>query len=254
MEPNDDTKDPEHEDEQRQEVEATEEHLRRSALAESIRKLKELEKDKPLWDEAAKKRRQRETAEEDERRAKAEERRQEAAQQAELERRVKAENAEREAMVRADAEWQKREATAKRAKEKRRERQRWQSGPWTTSRALDCYKTLCQSFDSEKFSPAEPLTFEDVPWPVLHAPGRFTVEDVDWTAVERFFEAVKPYVRGDEYKTLVEKSHRRFHPDRWRSRRLLASIADEGDRECIEVAANCVAQALTPMWRNLKGR
>jgi len=241
------------ESEEQEEHQSDEENSRRSALAESIRKLQELEKDKPLWDEAAKKLIQRETAEEDERRAKAEERRRAAAWQAELERRAKAEKEAQEARARADTERQKREATAKRAREtKRQEQQRVDSGPWTTSRALERYKTLCETFDNTRFSLSEPLVFQDVPWPVLHAPRSFNVEDVDWSAVERFFEAVKPYVRGDDYKAFVEKSHRRFHPDRWRSRRLLASIVDDGDRECIELAANTVAQALTPLWRNLK--
>jgi len=193
---------------------------------------------------------QRETAEEDERRAKAEERRQAVAWQAELERRAKAEKEAQEARARADTERQKREAAAKRTWETKR--QEWQSGPWTTSRALDRYKAICETFDNTRFSLSEPLVFQNVPWPVLHAPRSFNVEDVDWSAVESFFEAVKPYVRGDDYKAFVEKSHRRFHPDRWRSRRLLASIVDDGDRECIEVAANTVAQALTPLWRNLK--
>jgi hypothetical protein len=215
--------------------------------------LQELEKDKPLWDEAAKKRTQRETAEADERQAKAEERRRAAAWQTELEKRAKAEKEAQEVRARVEVERREREAAAKRASEKKhQERQRWESGPWTISRALDRYKAICETFDNTKFSPSEPLTFQDVPWPVLHAPRSFDVEDVDWSAVERFFEAVQPYVRGDDYKTFVEKSHRRFHPDRWRSRRLLTSIIGDGDRECMEVAANTVAQALTPLWRNLK--
>lgn len=212
-----------------------EEQARCAALEESIRKLQELEKDKPLWDEAAKKRKMRETAEEDELRAKAERRRQAAAAQAERERQAKVETEGKEARARAEAEKREREASAKRAREKMQEQQRWETGPWTTSRALDRYRTLCESFDSTKFSPNDPLTFEDVPWPVLHAPRTFSVEDVDWAAVERFFEMVKPFVRGAEYSAFVEKSHRRFHPDRWRSRRLLASILDEGERECLEV-------------------
>jgi len=78
------------------------------------------------------------------------------------------------------------------------------------------------------------------------------VEDIEWAAVEKFFESVKPHMRLQDYKAFVEKSHRRFHPDRWRARGLLTSIPDDEDRECIEVAANTVAQALTPLWRQVK--
>jgi hypothetical protein len=196
---------------------------------------------------------QQEAAEEDERRAKAEERRRAAAWQVELERRAKAEKEAQEVRRHAEAERQEREACAKRAEERTlQERQRWESGPWTIPRALDRYKAVCETFDGTKFSSSIPLTFYDVPWPVLHAPKSFNVEDVDWSSVEKFFDAIKPYVRGDDYKVFVEKSHRRFHPDRWRSRRLLASMVDDGDRELMEIAANTVAQALTPLWRDLK--
>ena len=214
--------------------------------------MQELEKDKPLWEEAAQARRRRETAEEDELRAKAEQRRRQA--QTESESRARAEE------ERKQAERKEREATAKvnekRTREKQKERQRWESGPWTTIRALDQYQILCQSFDTTKFSPDnEPLTFDNIPWPVLHAPNTFSAEDIDWAMVEQFFKAVKPYVEdGSEYKTFIEKSHRRFHPDRWRSRRLLTSIVDGAERDRIEVAANTVAQSLTPLWREAKSQ
>lgn len=45
----------------------------------------------------------------------------------------------------------------------------------------------------------------------------------------------------------------RFHPDRWRARGLLKSMEDHDERGFIEVAANTVAQALTPLWREVKG-
>ncbi|EIN11826.1 hypothetical protein PUNSTDRAFT_23151, partial [Punctularia strigosozonata HHB-11173 SS5] len=78
---------------------------------------------------------------------------------------------------------------------------------------------LSDAFDATKWAlPDAPLTFDDVPWPVLHPPGRFTVEDLDWSTVEEFFTAVRPHIRPQEWKSFVEKSQRRFHPDRWRAR------------------------------------
>ena len=47
------------------------------------------------------------------------------------------------------------------------------------------------------------------------------------------------------YRVFVEKSHRRFHPDRWSAWGLLAAIKN-GAHGMIEVAANMVAHALTP--------
>jgi hypothetical protein len=87
---------------------------------------------------------------------------------------------------------------------------------------------------------------------VLHHPSRLTVEDVDWSAVERFFATVKTSMRPQDYKDFVERSHRRFHPDRWRARKLWSAIRDDVERSCLEVAANTVAQAITPIWREVK--
>ena len=99
--------------------------------------------------------------------------------------------------------------------------------------------------------------------PVLSAvPG-------NWNSVEEFFDSVRPYIRSHEYQSFIEKSHKRFHPDRWRSRGVLKSVVDEAERSCLEVgklifiltyvvsddfqAANTVAQALTPLWRDVRG-
>ena len=64
--------------------------------------------------------------------------------------------------------------------------------------------------------------------------------------MEKFFEAVKPHMRPQDYKVFVEKSHRRFHPDRWRGRSLLRSVIDEAERGCMEVGKLFIlAKALT---------
>ncbi|EEB97317.1 hypothetical protein MPER_03393 [Moniliophthora perniciosa FA553] len=78
---------------------------------------------------------------------------------------------------------------------------------------------MSQSFDATKFSDEEPLTFDTVPWPILKHPASLSVEDVDWSAVENFFQGVQPHMKSQEFLDLVEKSHRRFHPDRWRAKR-----------------------------------
>jgi hypothetical protein len=229
-----------------------EEAARAAAIAESRRKLAELEADRPLWEECARKRAAREQAEESARLAKAEQRRAEAARRAEEERRLKVEREEQEAKRREEALRKEREEMAKREKERRYRQHRWTHGTWTVQRALERYKILSASFDETKFSPNEPLTFDDIPWPVLHSPVSFTIEDIDWGAVEKFFEAVKGHMRIQDYKDFVQLSHRRFHPDRWRARGLLRSVMDETERGCLEVASNAVAQALTPLWREVR--
>lgn len=188
-----------------------EEARRRRLIEESRRKIAEIEKDRPLWEQEAQKRSMREQAEEREREAA-----QHAQQRAsEAERREK-ERKDREAKLRADREKRQRELDEaierereqRRAQEKRsHDQNRWARGPWNIQRALERYKYLCEQFDNAKFGPTKPLTFEDVPWPVLDR--SFSVEDIDWAVVEAFFAAIKPHMRFQDYKPFVEKSHRR---------------------------------------------
>lgn len=206
---------------------------REAAIAESRRKLAELEADRPLWEAEAAKRKEKELTDEMVRRAKAEAQKRAAAHQAQQAARQR-EEAERK--VREEAAQKEAENKDRREREKR-QRQSWMYGRWSQQRALERYMELSKSFDETKFTLQEPLAADAVPWPVLQSPSSFTVEDVTWQAVEQFFDAFKPKMRTQDFKMLVEKSQRRFHPDRWRSRSLLASVADEVERECMEIGA-----------------
>jgi hypothetical protein len=243
----------EQEEEQDPLTEALDElRMHEELIAESRRKIAELERDRPLWEEAARARERQEREEEEERRAAQERRKREEAEalaRAEQER-LEAEQRERERARRAKAEAEAEAEAAKRRAEA--QRARWARGPWTSQRALERYRVLCESFD-EAAKPAT-LTFEDIPWPTLCAPFTFGPEDIDWAAVETFFRTVRGHMRGQDYRIFVEKSHRRFHPDRWSARGLLAAIREDDARGMIEVAANTVAQALTPLWREARGQ
>ena len=226
-----------------------EEAARLAAIEESRRKLADLEKDRPLWDEEARKRAAQARAEEEASRARkqAEAARARAAEREEQERRR---TAEAEARRRAEAERARIER--ERQQRRQRERERWSYGPWTTTRAIERYRTLSETFDAAKFTAEDPVDFERIPWPVLLSPMTLHVEDIDWSAVEAFFDAARRHMRAQDFKTFVEKSHKRFHPDRWRARGVLKSVADEAVRGSLEVAANTVAQAITPIWRETK--
>lgn len=180
--------------------------------------------------------------------------------------RIAREEAEREAKEREEREREEalrrmerytQAAARERARCQQRDASMWilrTSILWSTWRALERFKRISEEFDDIKFSDDQPLTFESVPWPALQFPSDLTIELIEWKVVEEFFTAVKSVLAMSpgEYKALVEKTHRRFHPDKWRSRRLLTTIADEGVREKLEAAGNAVAQALTPIWRASK--
>ncbi|EKM54472.1 uncharacterized protein PHACADRAFT_196902 [Phanerochaete carnosa HHB-10118-sp] len=219
------------------------------SLEEKIRRMKEI-------NEYERERREREEAQ---RRAEAAEAEKKYKQEEALRReREKTERLRQERERKEEQRWkQQQEEKEQRRRQqegeqRRQQEERYSYGPWTTQRALERYKTLAEAFDAVQFSLENPVSFGAVPWPVLHKPSRFTVEDVDWTAVEAFFAAVRTHMRAADYKTFVEKGHRRFHPDRWRARRVLQSVEDDELRACLEVAANTVAQAITPLWREVK--
>jgi len=191
--------------------------------------------------------------------AELEEMRRQAAEKAKEER----EEAERRAREKEEREREEREAQERlrlwkaatdkeRARCRQRDKERWGTGAWTSKRSLERFKILVEEFESIKFSESQPLTCESIPWPSLADPMQFRIGDVNWSMVDSFFAAVAALVPPAEYRRLVEKIHRMFHPDRWRGRSILKTVMDEDLRESLEVAGNQVAQAMTPLWRQSK--
>ncbi|EJD53181.1 hypothetical protein AURDEDRAFT_21580, partial [Auricularia subglabra TFB-10046 SS5] len=73
------------------------------------------------------------------------------------------------------------------------------------------------TFDSTKFSESSKLALDVIPWPVLARPP-VSVNLVDWDTVGEFFKTVRGTLSTADFAALVDKSHKRWHPDRWRSR------------------------------------
>ncbi|KAF5385866.1 hypothetical protein D9615_002553 [Tricholomella constricta] len=198
-----------------------EEEVRRlAAIAESRRKLAELEADRPLWEAAAAQRKEQERKEAEAQRVKAEKRK----RAEEAERRAKEQREQEEQWKREEEEAYRKareEATRRyaeqeeRARQQRakRERDSWSHGYWTVERAKERYGNLAEHFDKAKYSASElPLAANDVPWPMLAR--NFDLEDVTWQAVADFFNAVRPTMKTTEFKKFIIKSHLRFHTDR----------------------------------------
>lgn len=233
------------------------------AIEASRRKLAELDLDKgqPSAPRAASETEERLKREEAERAAAR--RREEEQRRAEERRKREREEAERVAAEKRRAEEE--EALRKKQAEIRQRnsaRQRlrleqirlWSEGYWSATHALRRFRILSERFDEPNFRTDGIIIFETIPWPVLMRPGNFTLDEINWEAVEKFFQHVERMVSPAEYKTLVEKTHKRFHPDRWRSRRVLQSVDDEQEKERLGNAANVVAQAMTPIWQKVTGR
>ena len=212
-------------------------------LAESLRKMADLEADRPLWEAAKKEREACERAQEEQRRAKSESRK---AQQREKER------VESEERLSQEQDQNRRREEINYQERKRLDRERrarydqWNSGAWTTYRALERYRIVCQYFDETKFSETYPLTFHDIPWPTLQSPLINSPQDITWEAVQGFFMVAKTIIRGQAYRDFLKSSVSRFHTDRWRSRKLLESIVNMEEKDCVEVGEyhNLIPHAL----------
>lgn len=258
----------------------SEEWHRKFMITDSRLKIVELEGDRPLWEEAKRKREMKEK-EEAERAEKArrkaelleserkmrELREQEKQRMLEEKARKEREEAERKARERKIAEekekvrlkemerlnrW-KAATLAERERCRTRDVKLWGNATqWTNKHALHRVTLVGAEFSQAKFSEALPLTFENIPWPVLEDPMVFDIDYITWENVEAFFAFAKRTQGAGEYKKFVETVHRLFHPDKWRARRALESVMDASLREELEKAGNIVSQAITPLWRETK--
>ncbi|KAK0189697.1 hypothetical protein F5146DRAFT_635517 [Armillaria mellea] len=246
------------------EKKAEAERKRKAELEESKRKVREIQETearRKKAEEAAKKkekeRKEREQREEQKRKKEEEARRkkeEEAAKKREQERKEREEREEqerKEEKARKDRQW--REATISESNRlKRRARSLWGLRQWSNSCALEHVQMLMDEFEKTKFSESQPATFEIIPWPVLTDPLLLKLEHIDWTGVEEFFVMARVELTVAEYKKMVERLHKMFHPDRWRARAILKTVFDEYLGHTLEEAGNTVSQAMTPLWRASK--
>jgi hypothetical protein len=249
----------------------SEEKQRQAALAESIRKMNEMRRQEEF--DATRRKMEQMNAREQQRQADL--RAAEAEARADRERRER-EREEEQRRERQEAERKEREEVYKLEKERlealwreqawreatkrenlrcsTRDLERWpRNRRWTVQDALDRFQLLNEEFDALKFSNDMPLTVASVPWPVLCVPYDLVIKiHIEWKAVESFFLVIRTLLTPAQFGTLLEKTQRRFHPDRWRSRGLIATVLDERLREVMELAVNIVSQAtneLVSNWR-----
>jgi hypothetical protein len=126
-------------------------------------------------------------------------------------------------------------------------------GRWSKESALSRFQLISDDFDSRRFSVEVPLTVGAIPWPILRVPFALDIKtEIDWKAVDDFFGAAKAAMTAQEYTALLEKSRKRFHPDRWRARKLFVTVMDEGMRVQLEAVVNIVSQAINSIVNTMK--
>ncbi|THU77443.1 hypothetical protein K435DRAFT_702327, partial [Dendrothele bispora CBS 962.96] len=98
------------------------------------------------------------------------------------------------------------------------------------------------TFASIRFSSDDPLTFDEIPWPVLHSPKKLSINDITWRSVEDFFNYVRSSQEQEDYKKIVYASRLQFHTDKWVSR--LNTVKDKATRDAIEKGMFCTRPIL----------
>ena len=70
---------------------------------------------------------------------------------------------------------------------------------------LERFKLISDEFGTIKFDKKQPLTFESVPWPVLHSPLLLVINDIEWAAVEESFEAIEDLLTRQASREFLQK-------------------------------------------------
>lgn len=162
---------------------------------------------------------------------------------------------QREEKAKAEEARRREEERVRYAEAVRQEQERWRqrdarffsaSAPASWDTYADWLSEAGEDFERKTFTLSEPLTIESIPWPVVRRQGRMALPDVTWDAVEHFFRYLQAY-KGPIVMSLLKATQLRFHPDRWKSRRLLVTVLDEELKRELDKAGNIVSQASTAL-------
>lgn len=203
---------------------------RAAAIAESRKKLEELEKDAYIWRKAAERRRE---IEEQEARLMAAEkkRKQEQKHQEELAAQIKQQAIENDRVRR----WEK--ATVLEENRCRKDLANRQYPDWNEGESWDNFVRQLQAFKRENFSEARPLTFEIIPWPVLR-PSYITKQDI-----MEFF-SVAQQLDTTPRKVLAGEILRVFHVDKSWAQRLGTVYQEELRGKLLELTKEVTRAAV----------
>lgn len=91
-------------------------------------------------------------------------------------------------------------------------------------------------------APQRSLTFNDIPWPVLHSPASLD-QQVFEASVHEFFRKASINKEGDmvKYRRFMKDCHFWFYPDKWIHR---LEITESGERSNINAALKIVARVV----------
>ncbi|KAG7447380.1 uncharacterized protein BT62DRAFT_931218 [Guyanagaster necrorhizus] len=135
--------------------------------------------------------------------------------------------------------------------QREREKESRHRNVWSDKKAIVRAQRCLEEFEETSFSrQRKPLTFEDVPWPVLTDVSTLGPRDITKKKISKFFAVAEESLGNERYWDMLERMYEAFKKQRWEKRGLLDSIADGQLCGELEHAREIIWAAVKPLWKD----
>lgn len=121
---------------------------------------------------------------------------------------------------------------------------------WSDKKAIKRAQRCLGEFEEASFSRRKPLTFEDVPWPVLADVSTLGPRDITKKKVSKFFLMAEESLGDERYWDMLGRMYKVFRKQRWEKRGLLDSVADGQLCDELENAREVVWEVAKSLWKD----
>jgi hypothetical protein len=122
---------------------------------------------------------------------------------------------------------------------------------WSEVKAIQRYMSLAAQFQAQRFDRVTPLTYYCVPWPILDHPATSKIEDIQETAIKKFYRIFRRNEGDQKYAAALKQARAMFHPDRWDSYQRYEAVADAHMVSGMRAAVLEVSKAVGNLWDSL---
>ncbi|KAK0216120.1 hypothetical protein IW262DRAFT_1496130 [Armillaria fumosa] len=121
---------------------------------------------------------------------------------------------------------------------------------WSDKKAIKRAQKCLGEFEEALFSHRKPLTFEDVPWPVLAELSTLGPRDITKKKISKFFSIAEESLHDERYWDMLGRTYKAFRKQRWEKRGLLDSVADGQLCDELENAREVVWEVAKSLWKD----
>lgn len=136
------------------------------------------------------------------------------------------------------------------ALQREREKEISRRNAWSEKKAIKRAQKCLGEFEEASFSRRKPLTFEDVPWPVLAELSTLEPRDITKKKVSKFFSIAEESLQDERYWDMLGRMYKTFRKQRWERRGLLDSVADGQLCDELENAREVVWEVAKSLWKD----